>query len=693
MPLDLENVQSGYNLAVINENFQRIEDTWDEKLDRVNSGSFYNQMEQALDMNSNEIINTRVSDNPTSLVTKEYVDALFGAIDGAEGIVPLVEVRQQGDGVTTTFNSPATGPAPNNSFFVNIDGVTQRPITDYVADASGNIEFTVAPPINSDIDITYFSPASLAGNVTVEQIPTYTDLVFDSVADAIAINNPLGLKLSNYIGKYITVNDYYGGVSPSNSGAMTFRIVTPGTGTEDGGKYINGLEGNFQLEQLFNDDVPTLKQYGGRDEGALGFDNAAAFQNCIDYNSSMTIDQSNIGYLIGTSINLTNRQSGVSIQCPGHVGINNLGCYLMGNTGEFPVLDTTGSQRNFFHNFGIKTATGNTNPSKLGCLFARSDVVAFAQFNILDNFVVRMDTDDSAFGGKGTVGIMNIASEIFTFRDVYAIANTGCYIGSSNFFNVSSQYATLNTAISSTSTFMFEGTTVFDSNGSVGTPLHCSGAQAGKSSSVIYLNGRGGTPGDIGAGGVRFDGGCTNWDATFFLEFTTHVGYFENGFRDNKIKFLGQVTADRYMLTNAGFTGVNNCEFTFARTVSGAFTAPDYFIAGDLTDVYKNVSVKLDYDPAVDFIVPTNLQSNRVLCDFSGETIRTSDTTAFSTNVINIVRTDTRTGAGIYYIAGTSPEGVLSANIGSLCLSNIGATGRIWRKVSGTGNTGWSELT
>jgi hypothetical protein len=496
--------------------------------------------------------------------------------------------------------------------------------------------------------------------------------------------------LSFSLGASVVIEDYYGGNQSNGSGPMFFKAVPLGTETEDGGRAIDCV--NCQLLQMFRNGVPSLKQYGGKDEGALGFDNATAFKNCIDYNSSMILDQSNVGYLIGTSIDLTNRQSGVSIICPGHVGINNLGCYLLGNTGEFAVLDTTGSQRNLFSNFGIKSATGNTNPSKLGCLFARSDVVAFAQFNILDNFVVRMDTDDTAFGGLGSVGIMNLSAEIMTFRDVYAIGNTGCFIGASNFFGVTSQYATLNTSISSCSTFYFEGNTVFDSNGTVGTPLHCAGAQAGQSSGIVYLNGRGGTAGDIGAGGVRFDGACTNWDATFFLEFTLHVAYIENGFRDNKIKFLGQNNENRYILSNSGFTGVNNCKLSFARTVSGAFTPPDYFITGDATDVYNSCDFDLDYDPAVDFVVPTNLQTNRVLCNFNGATAKTIDLTEVSATQFNVVRSDTRVGAGVYFVAGSSPEGVITANVGSLCMSNIGATGRIWKKQSGTGNTGWIEL-
>ncbi|AUR99320.1 coil containing protein [Vibrio phage 1.264.O._10N.286.51.F2] len=194
MPLVLDPIQSGYNLSKINDNFQRIEDTWDEKLDRVNSGSFYNQMDQALDMNSNEIINAIVTDDPTSLVTKEYVDALFNAIDGAEGIVPIIQPRQQGDGVTKVFSTPATEPAPNNSFFVQIDGITQRPLTDFTATPTGFLTFQEAPPLLSDIDITYFEPSvigegDLSNRTVVATDSTEERTLGDRFADVVNVKD------------------------------------------------------------------------------------------------------------------------------------------------------------------------------------------------------------------------------------------------------------------------------------------------------------------------------------------------------------------------------------------------------------------------------------------------------------------------------------------------------------------------
>ncbi|QZI86353.1 hypothetical protein PODOV026v1_p0062 [Vibrio phage PS32B.1] len=222
MPLVLDPIQSGYNLSKINDNFQRIEDAWDEKLDRVNSGSFYNQMDQTLDMNSNEIINVKVGDTDDSLVNKgyvdqqdelrvlkagdsmsgqlntidpvqpsnatnkRYVDGMIATIDGVEGIVPLVSPRQQGDGVTTVFPTIVTSQHPTQSYSVNLDGVTQRPQTDFTADTNGNVVFAEAPEVGVDIDITVFEPVNLQEAADLSQVTATGSTTPRTLADRFA---------------------------------------------------------------------------------------------------------------------------------------------------------------------------------------------------------------------------------------------------------------------------------------------------------------------------------------------------------------------------------------------------------------------------------------------------------------------------------------------------------------------------
>lgn len=159
MPLELENIQGGYNLSAINNNFQKIEDTWDEKLDRLES-SQGNQLEQELDMNSNHIINHPEPRTDTDLIRLKDLEA-FTIEGGVEGVTPKVQPRQTGDGVSTSFEAPHSSPADPKSFIVNIDGLTKRPWTDYVTPSAGVIEFIVAPALDANIDITYYEPSTI----------------------------------------------------------------------------------------------------------------------------------------------------------------------------------------------------------------------------------------------------------------------------------------------------------------------------------------------------------------------------------------------------------------------------------------------------------------------------------------------------------------------------------------------------
>ena len=499
---------------------------------------------------------------------------------------------------------------------------------------------------------------------------------FNSIAE---MKSAVGLR----VGDSVNVLDYYGGSSSNNSGVMQFKIVASLTGIDDGGAFIDCI--GCQAMQIFKRGIPTLKQYGGNDKGKLLFNNSPYLQKALDYMSCVAIDNSTVGYLLNESINCTNRFGGVTIVCDGHVGNGGIGTWFWGNTGERPIFDFVGSERNRLSGWGIGSATGNTNPSKCGLLFARSDVNNYAQFNSLTDIAIKLDIDDTAFGGKGTVGLVNIASEIFSMKDFYFIANTPLYIGRSNFFGVSS-YATIYTGKTSTSDITFDGACTLDSNGTVGTPLHLNGAQVVKGK--VYTNGRNGSVGDIGAGAVRFDGACTNIYMKVFVEFSTHVAYIDNGFRDSNIEFIGAVNANRYILTNTGFTGF---KITYSITTSGAFTAPDYFIAGESNDSFTQCKITLPYNPLIDFVVPTNKQFNRVMCNFVGSKARDETFTKVISNTFEVANGTTGVGATINFLtgAGATPEGTLTAATGSLCLVNAAGVGKLFIKTSGSGNTGW----
>lgn len=156
MPITLDPVQSGYNLSVINDNFQRIENTWDEKLDRITSTQG-NPMEQELDMNSNHIINNPAPTDETHLVRlKELEEVAYDL--SPRGVIPIQEPRQTGNGSNKVFSAPNDVDVSAATMLVRVDGVVQRAFTDYDVTGINQITFTNAPANNTAVDIMWFEP-------------------------------------------------------------------------------------------------------------------------------------------------------------------------------------------------------------------------------------------------------------------------------------------------------------------------------------------------------------------------------------------------------------------------------------------------------------------------------------------------------------------------------------------------------
>lgn len=94
-----------------------------------------------------------------SQMIQAIADRSFVGVD----VLPIVMGRQYGDGSTTVFQTPATTYDAPQTMFVSIEGLMQRPTTDFTILANGDIQFDEAPPVNTTIDITYFK-----ANVSLE---------------------------------------------------------------------------------------------------------------------------------------------------------------------------------------------------------------------------------------------------------------------------------------------------------------------------------------------------------------------------------------------------------------------------------------------------------------------------------------------------------------------------------------------
>ena len=101
-----------------------------------------------------------------------------------------------------------------------------------------------------------------------------------SVDGMILGNTAGGGSIPLKVGQRWTVDDYYGGATPNNSGVLFFKVVAAGAGVADGGKYINVPGGTFQLEQ--NVKLPyAVKAWGARGDGVT--DDLVSIQNTNDY--------------------------------------------------------------------------------------------------------------------------------------------------------------------------------------------------------------------------------------------------------------------------------------------------------------------------------------------------------------------------------------------------------------------------
>jgi hypothetical protein len=113
-----------------------------------------------LNMGTYKVVNMGQGTEPTDGVTLEQAQEIAAQAAGS-GVVPQLQPRQQGDGTTVTFATPAITQQLAQSFFINLDGIDQRPYTDYTVNADGTVTFDEAPPNGTDIDIVLFEPQIL----------------------------------------------------------------------------------------------------------------------------------------------------------------------------------------------------------------------------------------------------------------------------------------------------------------------------------------------------------------------------------------------------------------------------------------------------------------------------------------------------------------------------------------------------
>ncbi|USU06878.1 hypothetical protein NF699_09535 [Sphingomonadaceae bacterium OTU29LAMAA1] len=149
----------------------------------------------------------------------------------------------------------------------------------------------------------------------------------------------------------------------------------------------------------------------------------AAMDDAIKYRKTVFLDGL---YRIDNTLLAQNLfAGGLSIRgrCAWGHQYSGIGAVLIANTGGRAVIDTLGSQFLCFSDFVIDGGVFNPpNPSHQGILFGRSAEYQYAQEHTLRNILINLPHNPAANGGYGTVGIVNVASEIADYDSIYVLA-------------------------------------------------------------------------------------------------------------------------------------------------------------------------------------------------------------------------------------------------------------------------------
>ena len=177
------------------------------------------------------------------------------------GSVPLLQPRQVGDGTTTTFSAPQTVIIDPQGLYVNIDGLKQRPVSDYTTPAIGQIIFDEAPPLGAKIDITWFAPLLLSQVDISDKLVTATGSTeartlgdrFADVYDVKDFNNDLAAAINAANGKQVLITEDI--IVTSNPVITATSVNLKGNNTsitfaDTCTNFFNGYTGDFIAEGL-----------------------------------------------------------------------------------------------------------------------------------------------------------------------------------------------------------------------------------------------------------------------------------------------------------------------------------------------------------------------------------------------------------------------------------------------------------
>lgn len=257
----------------IDSNLDDIKTAIDDTLSR--KGDSPNSMEADLDMNSNQILNL-----PDAVLPQEPVTlSQFNAQSVGTKTTQTLKQKHVATAGQTVFTTPAYVIGSNN-LSVYINGVRQDGAA-YSETTTTSITLTEGAELSDIVEVLVNElPISTdqvgANNVTYDgsTVAVHLDaLTFDTVAAMVAHTDlQVGMKVKTW--GYYSVND---------GGGAEYEVVSAGTGTDDGGSFID-LTGSSLQAKLVTCNILNASVYGIFNGATL--DNTA-LQNCLDTGASI----------------------------------------------------------------------------------------------------------------------------------------------------------------------------------------------------------------------------------------------------------------------------------------------------------------------------------------------------------------------------------------------------------------------
>ena len=214
---------------------------------------------------------------------------------------------------------------------------------------------------------------------------------------------------------------------------------------DDAGKtYLYIQTGNWHewsgtAWEVLNSDSLNVKDYGVIGDGVV--DDTVKIQAVIDM-SQVDNNQPKVYFPRGkyrvtntlnltTPVNVANPNHAFHIEFERRSSLEYQNTILIGQTGDKPVIETTGSVGVTLDNVAIYGDSDLTITSKIGIMHCRQ-AFGGAFRHLYRNVTIKLQSISTANSGLGTVGLVNISAEEQMYENIDISANT-CYVHSSSY--------------------------------------------------------------------------------------------------------------------------------------------------------------------------------------------------------------------------------------------------------------------